>query len=186
MTDKHHGIAGKIHKLGIVGKWGLAREEVYIPALIHIDHTKGRRGRRRIVYMGEANESERDAFYRSLLRPGTPEKIRRAIMQELGISHRERKREIERSHARGLWFWVESRKAAMRKDKERPRGGIHEAAIAEVASANGLTVAALKKRFQRHCARKERCRFTRDGIDDLVADMVRLTQLRAMFPRQRA
>jgi hypothetical protein len=37
----------------------------------------------------------------------------------------------------------------MRRNGARPRTGIHEAAIAEIASEHDITPAALKKRFQR-------------------------------------
>jgi hypothetical protein len=46
----------------------------------------------------------------------------------------------------------------MRRDSMRPRGGIHEAAVAEVAARQNVTPDALKKRITRLGSRKKRKR----------------------------
>jgi hypothetical protein len=51
---------------------------------------------------------------------------------------------------------IEEVKARMKKDGERPRGGRHEAALAEVARTQGITVGALKKRLQRNRPRRKK------------------------------
>ena len=117
------------------------REDTDIPALIRIDAA----GRRRIVCMKEANADERAAFYQSLLQTA-PKKVCLAIMQNQG---RERRQRTTDSVTTGLWLAVETRKAEMRKNGARPRGGTREAALADIAREHGITPAALKKRFQR-------------------------------------
>ena len=51
---------------------------------------------------------------------------------------------------------IEERKQAMRAQRQRPRGGRHEAAIEEIAHRQGMTVAALKKRLQRYKRRQKK------------------------------
>jgi hypothetical protein len=44
---------------------------------------------------------------------------------------------------------INERKTRMRENNERPRGGVHEAAIAEEAEELGITEAALKGRLRK-------------------------------------
>ena len=45
---------------------------------------------------------------------------------------------------------IHERKARMRRNGDRPHGGIHEAAIEEIAREQGLSVAALKWRLRQY------------------------------------
>jgi hypothetical protein len=45
---------------------------------------------------------------------------------------------------------INEAKARMRKQGERKKGGIHDAAVAEIAEGTGFTVEALRKQLQRH------------------------------------
>jgi hypothetical protein len=68
-------------------------------------------------------------------------------MRELGRSPRKESAGITRAVTQVQRMMVNERKALMRKNGERPRGGIHEAAIAEIANEQGLSVAAFKWRL---------------------------------------
>lgn len=96
------------------------------------------------------SEQDLQLFYTELLRlDWLSPKLRNAIMREAGISPRKRDQEREAGRTSALWMEVKKREDKIRKAKERPRGGAHEAAISAIAQEQGMTVEALKKRFQR-------------------------------------
>ena len=103
------------------------------------------------VEMRHTTTAERRTFYRSLLKISwLPPALRRAVMAELGLSLRRQKRDFEEARTLALRHMIEERKQAMRAQRQRPRGGIHEAAVEEIAHRLGMAVVALKKRLQRY------------------------------------
>ncbi len=95
-------------------------------------------------------------FYRLLLEIAwLPPALRRAVMAELGLSLHKQKRDFDDGGTIAMRHMIKERKKAMRAQGLRPRGGIHEAAVAEVARRQGMTEIALKKRLQRHNRRQK-------------------------------
>ena len=93
----------------------------------------------------------RRPFYEALLKiKWFPSTIRRAVMRELGQSLQKHKRSIEDARTVTLEFLVKQCKAQMQANGERPQGGIHEAAVAQVATRQGMSPEALKQRITRH------------------------------------
>jgi hypothetical protein len=107
-----------------------------------------------IIFMARINpnKDERKLFYTALLQiDWLPDTLRSAILRELGSSLRQHKREFKRSEIVELRHLVDAAKARMRKNGERPKGGIDDAALDEVAEQQGLSSgAALKKQLQRY------------------------------------
>jgi hypothetical protein len=96
------------------------------------------------------NETELRDLYEALLKVrGLAPKVRNAIMRELGRSQRVENMHYERGRTLAIRPRINERKNLMKKKNERPRGGIHDAAVAEVAKEHGLTVAALKGRLRK-------------------------------------
>ena len=109
----------------------------------------GRRKTHLVQYIDD-EEDLRRSFYRALLEISwLPSKIRSAVMSQLGVSLQKQKSEVENARTIALKFLVEETKARMRGNRERPRGGIHDAAVAEVAAKQGMTSEALKQRITR-------------------------------------
>jgi hypothetical protein len=101
------------------------------------------------------DESLRRSFYQALLEiEWLPSTIQSAVMSELGLSLRKRKSDVEKARTITLKILVNDCKARMRRNRERPRGGIHDAAVAEVAASQNMTPDALKKRITRLGSRK--------------------------------
>ena len=95
------------------------------------------------------DEAEWKRFYEALLKlPRLAPKVRNAVMLELGRSPRNESAGVTWAVTQVQRVMVNERKALMRKNGERPRGGIHEAAIAEIANEQGLSVVALKWRLR--------------------------------------
>ena len=113
---------------------------------------------RRAIFVGESSARENfyETFYEALLAmPDLSPKVRRAVMEALGRSLREHNRGIEHAVASTLRVNINERKRAWRERGQRPRGGIHEAAVEGEASLQGMTVDALKKRLQRDKQRQK-------------------------------
>jgi hypothetical protein len=70
-------------------------------------------------------------------------------LKELGRSQRAENVEYEHGRTMAMRAMINERNAVMKKKGERPRGGIHEAAIAAIANEQGLSVAALKWRLRK-------------------------------------
>jgi hypothetical protein len=105
------------------------------------------------------DESLRPLFYQALLAiEWLPSRIQSAVMSELGLSLKKQKIAVEKARTTTLKFLVDEVKGRMRRDSMRPRGGIHEAAVAEVAARQNVTPDALKKRITRLGSRKKRKR----------------------------
>jgi hypothetical protein len=121
----------------------------HFPALVPLNADYTVSGRP-ILMVGDADAGEQALFYNALLEiPWLAPKVRRAIMAELGLSLREQNTKIERARTLTLRHMISEAEVRMRKNRERPRGGIHGAAVEEVAGRVGMTVDALEKRFQR-------------------------------------
>ena len=105
-----------------------------------------------------ANEGElRRSFYQVLLKiEWLPSKIRSEVMSELGLSLQKQKSDVEEARTITLKFLVDECKARMRKNREQPRGGIHEAAVAEIAARQNMKAEALKQRITRLRRRSRR------------------------------
>jgi hypothetical protein len=134
---------------------------IWKPALVPYDWDEvklrfcPRKGIAHILHK-ESNEDEQKRFYEALLKSDwLAPKVYDAIIRELYSSIREFRRECEDREVAVLRFEIRVAKQLMRKNKQRPQGGVHEAAIAQVAQRAGLTVAALKKRLQRYPEEKE-------------------------------
>jgi hypothetical protein len=96
------------------------------------------------------NETQLRDLYEALLKVrGLAPKVRNAIMKELGRSQRAENMRYEHSRTRAIRALIDERKNLMRKNKEKRRGGVHEAVTAEVAEEQGMTVAALKGRLRK-------------------------------------
>ena len=109
----------------------------------------GRRKTHLVQYIDDEDDLRR-SFYQALLEiKWLPSKIQSAVMSELGLSLQKRKRHVENARTQTLKFLVDECKARMRGNGERPRGGIHDAAVAEVAARQGMKPEALKQRITR-------------------------------------
>jgi hypothetical protein len=97
----------------------------------------------------------RATFYRTLLnRRWLSPALRRAVMKELGLSLRQHNRDFEDGGTVMMLHLIEERKAAIRARGLRPRGGIHEAAVGEIARQQGMTANTLKQRLKRYRQRR--------------------------------
>jgi hypothetical protein len=107
--------------------------------------------RRQVVDIGNwSTAAEQRQLYELLLEmEWLPPALRRVIMAELNLSPRHQNRRIEEARTTTLRFLIEERKQAMRAQGRRPRGGVHEAAVAEIADQQSMTVPALKQRLRR-------------------------------------
>jgi hypothetical protein len=93
---------------------------------------------------------EQKRFYEALLKlPWLAPSIRRLVLKELSRSQRAENVEYERGRTLAMRAMINERKVVMKKKGEQPRGGIHDAAVAEVAKELGLTVSALKGRLRK-------------------------------------
>lgn len=108
-------------------------------------------GRRETHFAQDIDDTSlRRSFYQALLQiEWLPSTIQNAVMSELGLSAQKRKSDVEKARTITLKFLVNEAKARMRRNGERPSGGIHAAAVAEVAASQHMTPEALKQRITR-------------------------------------
>jgi hypothetical protein len=131
----------------------------YLDAIIDARQSSGAEpvmdsGQRKTFFVQFIDDNDgnglRRSFYEALLKvEWLPSTIRRAAMSELGLSLQKQKRQVENARTQTLKFLVDECKARMRRNGERPRGGIHDAAVAEVAARQGMKAEALKQRITR-------------------------------------
>ena len=76
-------------------------------------------------------------------------------IKQLDRRLRQNKRDDEYVRTEGMHWEINDVKARLRKKRIRPRGGVHEAAIEEVASSLSMKPGTLKKRLQRHKPRQK-------------------------------
>lgn len=94
----------------------------------------------------DVSREERKAFYESILaKPWLPPKVRRAVQEALDRSEYDW---FKLEWAKFMWNFVGACKERMRNDGERPRDGVHEVAVKQIASEAGMTTATLKKHHQ--------------------------------------
>jgi hypothetical protein len=106
---------------------------------------------RPILAEDAANQAERRRFLEALLNISwLPPKVRNAIKRELGRSPLEEDAGITMALTLTHRALINERKARMRRNGDRPHGGIHEAAIEEIAREQGMSVAALKWRLRQY------------------------------------
>jgi hypothetical protein len=115
--------------------------------------------RRRAVISNDCNKDARKRFYKSLaeLKWLAPP-IHYAILKELGTTRRTQQIARAEAKAATLHDVIQRVKKRMRKNGERPREGIHEAAVIEIAEQAGMTVVALKMHLARHLGDKFKSR----------------------------
>jgi hypothetical protein len=102
------------------------------------------------LHMKDAGHEEQQRFYRAVIDlPWLAPKVRYAVMKELRLSLREQNIRIERAWTVAFRYQIADVKQRMRRNGERPPGGVHEAALAEVAKRNKMAVDALKQRLAR-------------------------------------
>jgi hypothetical protein len=107
------------------------------------------------------NNKKRWLLYTTLLElEGLPSTIRGAILKEMGSSLRDELDWSAYQHAmmcREAIKAVKARMRKMRKNGDRPpRGGIHDAAVAEIAAQLRIKPEALKGRLRRHAPSQKR------------------------------
>jgi hypothetical protein len=101
-----------------------------------------------------SDDEERQLLYKTLLElKWLPSRIRSAILKELSSSLRTVQRDYAGGRAEALRCMIDEAKARMRKQRMRKKGGIHDAAVAEIAEHCGITPETLKKQLQRHAPR---------------------------------
>jgi len=94
-------------------------------------------------------DPETRKFCEELLQdPRLPPRVYHAVRRELG--HTVNFREEKHQWARIFWCLVQACKTYKRRNEKRPRGGFHEAAVAEVAEGVGMSAANLKQFIRRH------------------------------------
>jgi hypothetical protein len=104
---------------------------------------------RLILMDGEKNDDEKKTFYKALLKISwLAPKIRRVVMNELGLSLRAQKNAFNQGWLMMTRHLITVEKERLKNAGERPRGGIHDAAIQKVAADQGKKVETLKKRLQ--------------------------------------
>jgi len=103
------------------------------------------------------DDDGRRSFYEALLKiQWLPSAIQSAVMKVLGQPLQKHKRSIEDARTVALEFLVKEWKAQMRANGERPQGGIHDAAVDQVATSQGMSPEALKQRITRRKRRRNR------------------------------
>jgi hypothetical protein len=103
------------------------------------------------------DDDGRRSFYEALLKiQWLPSAIQGAVRKVLGQSLQKHKRSIEDARTVALEFLVKAWKAQMRANGERPQGGIHDAAVDQVATSQGMSPEALKQRITRRKRRRNR------------------------------
>ena len=101
------------------------------------------------------DDDGRRSFYEALLKiQWLPSAIQGAVRKVLGQSLQKHKRSIEDARTVALEFLVKAWKAQMRA--KRPQGGIHDAAVDQVATSQGMSPEALKQRITRRKGRPSR------------------------------
>jgi hypothetical protein len=136
----------------------LSKDKCY-PALVVVEDNITFKIRKRIDIWDGNSEDERNAFCEALLKISwLPAKIRRAVMAELGLSLRAENRKINQARATMLQALIAKRKVQMRKNGDRPSGGIHEAAVEETAHEQGIKIPTMKQFIRRYGLKGEQRR----------------------------
>jgi hypothetical protein len=101
------------------------------------------------------SKDDRKLFLQSLLEIAwLPSSVRGAVMTELGLSLRKQNRKTEEVVTTTLRVLITEREQFLRANGKPPRGDIHQAAVADVAKAQSMTVEALEQRIKRQRRRQ--------------------------------
>jgi hypothetical protein len=116
------------------------------------DHRDVKVNVRESIFLGkDSSREEQERLYKSLLElPWLAPSIRYAVMRELGLSKRDRDREVERGRCLTIYLQIEERKAYLKRNGTRLHGGIHATAIADIAEQLGVSAKGLEKRLERN------------------------------------
>jgi hypothetical protein len=113
-------------------------------------------GRLRLL-IGKDEDEQKRGLYEALLHIGwLPSRFRGAILRELGSSLRQQQQGYAKGYALIRRHLIKEAKARLRKQGERRRGGIHDAAVDEVAKRFGVKPGTLKKQLQRQKNKQQR------------------------------
>jgi hypothetical protein len=100
----------------------------------------------------------------------------------LGSSLSERKRYLKELQTAGFHYLIQQTEARMLKNREWPRGKIHDEAVAEVAAHVGKSFEAMEKQFQRYKRfrpSKRKVKFTKAGkIEFLGSSFLKIVKKR--------
>jgi hypothetical protein len=100
---------------------------------------------------------QRKRFYRALLElDWLPRKVQYAVAGALGTSVRRRQRDREAGSTAVIRHQVAEYMAQLCDDPERPRGGIYNAALEEIAERLGMSVETLEQRLTRNARRQRK------------------------------
>ena len=102
------------------------------------------------------------AVLKRLLLEDISPQLRHAIAVELGISLQRQQRDAADKKMEEVKRGIEKIKARMRSNGERPRGGIHQAALDETAERRGIDPERLAQQIKRYNRRE------REGLEDLA------------------
>jgi hypothetical protein len=95
-------------------------------------------------------DEQKRRFYRILLHIGwLPSGVRGAVLRELGSSLRQEQSGYARGYAQILRHMIKETEARIRKNGERPRGGVHNAAVREVAERFHLDPDSMERQLRR-------------------------------------
>ena len=98
-----------------------------------------------------SGDKDQKAELEALLKqPWPPPRVRLAVMVELGRSLQRENRDQGDGRTAILQVMISAFEAQLRRDRIRPRGGVHRAAVARVAQYAGMSPESLKRRFARH------------------------------------
>jgi hypothetical protein len=112
-------------------------------------------GYRRTFIDQDCVNEDRERFYNALLKINwLAPKIRYAILKELGLSQQEQNRQIEEAVTTTLRHMIAETQERLRRNGQRPRGGVRAQAIAEIAESQGMSVEALERRLERNVRRQ--------------------------------
>jgi hypothetical protein len=126
-----------------------------------------------VIASREETEANRKLFYETVSKiDWLPDPLRRAILRALGTSPREQEREVMERKTAGLRYLINQTKARMRKNGERPWGGINDAAFDEVAKQVGRKSDALRQQLKRYkkyrLSKKAKVKITQAGEFEIL------------------
>jgi hypothetical protein len=106
--------------------------------------------KRPALQMEHADKDQQKLFYKAMLKlPWLNPDVRRAVAGALGLSLQKQNRKIEEARTITLKAMLAEIEARMRNNPEQPQGGVHNAALAELAARVGMDVETVTKRFYR-------------------------------------
>jgi hypothetical protein len=105
---------------------------------------------RRLLAEDIDEDEQKRRFYQALLHIAwLPSKVRGAILRELGSSLRQEQGRYAKGHAQVLRHLIKEEEMRIRESGERPRGGVHNAAVEEVAKRFKLDPNSMERQLRR-------------------------------------